>query len=98
MVKFIKYFFQALIIYSFFIIIKLIGLKLSRNLFSYLFNKIGPLIKSNAVINENLDEFIGPYNEKQKIKLKQKMWANYGKTFVEYLFIKKFSQNLKYLH
>ena len=93
MVKFIKYFFQALIIYSFFIIIKLIGLKLSRNLFSYLFNKIGPLIKSNVVINENLDKFIGPYNEKQKIKIKQKMWANYGKTFVEYLFLKKFREN-----
>jgi KDO2-lipid IV(A) lauroyltransferase len=93
MVKFIKYFFQALIIYSFFIIIKLIGLKLSRNFFSYLFNKIGPLIKSNVVINENLDKFIGPYNEKQKIKIKQKMWANYGKTFVEYLFLKKFREN-----
>jgi KDO2-lipid IV(A) lauroyltransferase len=93
MVKFIKYFFQALIIYSFFIIIKLIGLKLSRNFFSYLFNKIGPLIKSNVVINENLDKFIGPYNENKKIKIKQKMWANYGKTFVEYLFLKRFREN-----
>ena len=93
MIKIIKYFFQAIVIYLFFIIIKLLGLKLSRIYFSYLFNKIGPLIKSDQVINENLDKFIGPYNEKQKIKIKQKMWANYGKTFVEYLFLKKFREN-----
>ncbi len=32
MIKIIKYFFQAIIVYFFFIIIKLIGLKLSRKL------------------------------------------------------------------
>ena len=51
--KIIKYFFQAIIIYLFFIIIKLIGLRLSRKLFSYLFNRIGPLIKSEQIINNN---------------------------------------------
>ena len=90
MIKIIKYFFQALIIYFFFIFIKVIGLKLSRKFFSYLFNKIGPLIKSNHIINENLNKFIGPYNEDKKISIKQQMWSNYGKTFVEYLFLKKF--------
>ena len=90
MIKIIKYFFQALIIYLFFIFIKVIGLKLSRKFFSYLFNKIGPLIKSNHIINENLNKFIGPYNEDKKISIKQQMWSNYGKTFVEYLFLKKF--------
>ena len=90
MIKIIKYFFQALIIYFFFIFIKVIGLKLSRKFFSYLFNKIGPLIKSNHIINENLNKFIGPYNDDKKISIKQQMWSNYGKTFVEYLFLKKF--------
>ena len=66
MIKIIKYFFQAVIIYLFFIIIKLIGLRLSRSFFSYLFNKLGPLIKSDQTINLNLDRFIGPYNEKKK--------------------------------
>ena len=89
-IKIIKYFFQALIIYLFFIFIKVIGLKLSRKFFSYLFNKIGPLIKSNHIINENLNKFIGPYNDDKKISIKQQMWSNYGKTFVEYLFLKKF--------
>ena len=39
--KFIKYFFQATIIYAFFLIIKLIGLSRSRKLFAKIFNKIG---------------------------------------------------------
>jgi len=92
MIKIVKYFFQAIIIYLFFIIIKLSGLKLSRSIFSYFFNKVGPLIKSNQIINENLQRFMGSYNENKKQKIKVEMWSNYGKTFVEYLFLKKFRQ------
>jgi len=97
MIKIIKYFFQAVIIYLFFIIIKLIGLKISRKLFAYLFNKIGPHIKSQNVINDNLQKFIGPYNEDKKKKIKLKMWSNYGKTFVEYLYLKKFKKNKSHI-
>ena len=93
MIKIIKYFFQAVIIYFFFFVIKIIGLKLSRIVFSNLFNKIGPLIKSGQVINDNLDKFIGPYNENKKKEIKFKMWENFGKTFVEYLFLKKFRES-----
>jgi len=97
MIKIIKYFFQAVIIYLFFIIIKLIGLRLSRKLFAYLFNKIGPLIKSEQVINDNLQKFMGSYNEDKKKDIKLKMWSNYGKTFVEYLFLKKLKNNKSYI-
>ena len=93
MIKTIKFFFQSLVVYLFFIIIKLFGLKLSRNFFSYLFNKIGPLIKSDQIIEENLSRFIGSYNEDKKKSIKVEMWSNYGKTFVEYLFLKKFRKN-----
>ena len=47
MIKIIKYFFQSLIVYFFFILIRLSGLTLSRIFFSYLFNNVGPLIKSD---------------------------------------------------
>ena len=93
MIKIIKYFIQAVIIYLFFIFIKIIGLKLSRKFFSYLFNKIGPFIKSSRTINDNLDKFIGFYNEDKKNEIKIQMWSNYGKTFVEYLFLKRFKKN-----
>ena len=90
MVKIIKYFFQATVIYFFFVIIKLTGLKLSRRIFSFLFNKIGVLIRSEKIINNNLEKFLGSQNTNIKKEVKIKMWSNYGKTFVEYLFLNKF--------
>ena len=93
MIKTVKYFFQAIIIYFFFIIIKLIGISLSRIFFSFLFNKVGPLIKSDRVVNDNLEKFLGTYNKDNDEKIKFKMWSNYGKVFVEYLFLKKFKKN-----
>ena len=89
-IKIIKYLVQAILVYFFFIIIKIIGLSLSRKFFSIFFNAIGPLIKSKQIINNNLEKFLGLYNEDIKKNTKYKMWTNYGKTFVEYLYLKKF--------
>jgi len=88
--KFIKYFFQAIFIYLFFIIIKLIGLNLSRKFFSSFFRVLGPLIRSESIINNNLEKFLGTENFVLKENIKNQMWSNYGKTFVEYLYLKKF--------
>jgi KDO2-lipid IV(A) lauroyltransferase len=98
MIKTVKYFLQAIVVYFFFIFIRLIGLKLSRKFFSYIFNIIGPLIKSNKVIDDNLEKFIGSYNENKKRNIKLEMWTNYGKTFVEYLFLKKFKKNNSHIN
>ena len=98
MIKTIKYLLQAIIIYLFFIFIKLIGLKLSRKLFSYIFNSIGPLIKSNKIIDDNLEKFTGSYNKNKNENIKLEMWSNYGKTFVEYLFLKKFKKNNSHIN
>ncbi len=94
MIKIIKYFIQSIIIYLFFIIIKVIGLNLSRKLFAYIFKKIGPLFKSKRIIDENLDKIIGSNNlnsEKKKIIISD-MWSNYGKTFAEYLYLGRFKK------
>jgi KDO2-lipid IV(A) lauroyltransferase len=88
-IKISKYFLQSVIIYIFFIIIKIVGLKLSRKFFSYIFNTIGPLIKSEQTVNNNLEKFLGFYNLDIKKQIKTEMWSNYGKTFVEYLYLKK---------
>ena len=88
--KIIKYFFEALIIYLFFVIIKLIGLSLSRIVFSILFKKIGPILRSNDTPIKNLSNFSNKLNVNQKKEIISNMWSNYGKVFVEYLFLKKF--------
>ena len=90
MIKIIKYFFEALVIYLFFIIIKIAGLSASRILFSSIFKKIGPIIRSNDIIKKNLNIFSNNLSEKNKNEIEQNMWTNYGKTFVEYMFLKKF--------
>ena len=67
MIKLIKYFFEAFFIYLFFVIAKLIGLKLSRSLFSSFFKSVGPLIRSKRIIYKNLKIFSPTISEK-KIK------------------------------
>ena len=96
--KIIKYFIQAFIIYLFFILIKILGLNISRGLFAKIFQIIGPLIKSEKTINENLEKFLSSYNEEQKKNIKKMMWSNYGKTFVEYLFLNKFRKNNSHIN
>ncbi|MFZ9715647.1 MAG: lysophospholipid acyltransferase family protein [Pelagibacteraceae bacterium] len=96
--KIIKYLIQAFIIYTFFILIKILGLNISRKLFAKIFQIIGPLIKSEKTINENLEKFLSSYNEEQKKNIKKMMWSNYGKTFVEYLFLNKFRKNNSHIN
>ncbi len=91
--KFLKYFIQALIIYFFIFLIFILRLRISRKIFSKIFQKIGPLIKSNKITDQNLEKYLGNYNEGKKDNIKLDMWSNYGKTFVEYLFLKKFRKN-----
>ena len=96
--KIIKYLIQAFIIYTFFILIKILGLNISRKLFAKIFQIIGPLIKSEKTINENLEKFLSSYNEEQKKNIKKMMWSNYGKTFVEYLFLNKFRKDNSHIN
>ena len=97
MINTIKYFFQALIVYSFFLIIKILGLVISRKLFSFIFRKIGPLIKSNNIIKKNLNIYSNKLSENEKKSIQLNMWSNYGKTFVEYIFLKKFKKDKSHI-
>ena len=87
--KIVKYLFQSIIIYFFFIIGKIIGIKLSRGLFGYVFKKLGPLFKSEKVIKRNLEN-LKNYTEKEKKNIISKMWTSYGVVFIEYIFLGKF--------
>ena len=58
MIKLINYFFQALIIYLFFLICRILGLNISRKIFSNLFLLVGPLFKSKKIIRKILIFFL----------------------------------------
>ena len=93
MIKFFNYFIQSIFIYIFYVIGKIIGLKLSRKFFSLFFSKIGPLFKSKKTIENNLIIFSKNISNKKKEEIISNMWSNYGKTFVEYIFLNYFRKN-----
>ena len=98
--KLLKYFFQFLIISIFFLIFKLLGLKVASNFSSKIFRYIGPLFRSKKVIEQNILKAI-PYLKKKDVKkITYNMWENYGRILSEYVFIKdfrgsKFKNNLQ---
>ena len=97
MIKFFKYFFQAIIVYLFFIIGKLVGLKLSRIIFSTIFKLVAPAFKSKKIIDKNLSIFASEVPNIDKNRIISEMWKNYGMTFIEYMFLNTFRKNSSHI-
>ena len=91
------YFFQSVIIYIFYFLSKIIGLKLSRIFFSLIFKKIGNLFKSKKIIYDNLDRIKPGISQLEKDKIINKMWSNYGKTFIEYVYLGSFKKRSNHI-
>ena len=68
MIKKINYLLQSIVIYFFFVIGRLLGLKISRKIFSFLFSMAGPFFKSKKVIKNNINICFDKisYEEKKK--------------------------------
>ena len=92
MIKKISYFFQAIIIYLFFFVGKLLGLNLSKKIFAFLFKRLGPLFKSKSIIEKNLTNFNSNLTNEQRENIISSMWENYGITFIEYIFLSLFKE------
>ena len=65
------------------------GINISRKIFSSLFFFIAPIFKSKKIINSNLDIFSKRDSSINKEKIIADMWKNYGKTFIEYIFLNR---------
>ena len=57
MTKIINYFIQSILVYSAFLLSRIIGLKLSRKIFSIFFCHLGPIFKSKKIVEKNLNNF-----------------------------------------
>ena len=100
MIKKINYFIQAFFIYIFFFIGRVLGIKISRKIFSFLFCFIGPFFKSKKTIDKNLNIFKKNISVVDKNRIIHNMWKNYGMTFIEYIFLnhlKKTNINIEIL-
>ena len=89
----IKYFFQFIFIIIFFLIFKILGLKLASYLSGKLFELIGPFFRSKEIIIKNIRRAFPDVDSVKLNKITLSMWNNYGRVFAEYMFIKDFSNN-----
>ena len=90
--KILNYFLQSIIVYFFFLLGRILGLKISRKIFSLLFSIVGPFFKSKKVIEKNLINFSRKVVNVNKKNITNDMWINYGKTFIEYIFLDIFQK------
>ena len=91
--KHIKYFLEFIFIIILFLIFKLIGLKLSRILASYLFVILGPLFRSKKTIYSNISLAFPNSEENLKKNISKKCGKVMGRILAEYIFIKNFRNN-----
>ena len=91
--KIIKYLIQFIIICVFYVIFKIIGVKLSSFLSGKLFEIIGPIFRSKKLIHSNIKKAFPKIDEKDLKNITKSMWNNYGRVFAEYMFMKNFRNN-----
>ena len=94
MIKAFTYLIQSILIYILFIIGKLLGINLSRKLFSKIFLKFASKFRSKVIIERNLEIFSKDLTKERKDEIISNMWKNYGKTFIEYIFLDQFKKNI----
>ena len=89
--KIIKYFLEFFIVMIFFIIFKIIGLKLSSDLGEIIGKYFGPLFRKKTIAKKNILIAFPDLNEKSINEMIERMWKNIGRIFGEYIHINKFS-------
>jgi KDO2-lipid IV(A) lauroyltransferase len=89
--KIVRYFLEFFIIIIFFLIFKIIGLKLSSDLGEIIGKYFGPLFRKKTIAKKNILIAFPDLNEKSINEMIDRMWKNIGRIFGEYIHINKFS-------
>ena len=88
--KLIKYFIQFLIISIFFILFKVLGLRMASNFSKIIFILLGPFFRSKQTINRNILKALPNLSNSEINKISRTMWGNYGRILSEYMFLSEF--------
>jgi len=91
--KYVRYFFEYIIIYTLFNLFKIIGYKRSSNLGEKIGKTVGPFFRSKKKIISNLEQSKILKNDQKIETIVENMWGNYGRILAEYPFINKFNNN-----
>ena len=88
--KFLKYFFEFIIIILLFTIFKTLGFKLASNIGGQIGKFFGPFFRSKKKLLSNINKALPDLDEENIQLIIKKMWTNYGRILSEYMFIKDF--------
>ena len=88
--KFVRYFFEYILIIIFFGLFKLLGYKISSEFGCFLGKTFGPFFRSKKIIKDNLLKFDSSLTPEEISKISKEMWGNYGRIFSEYPYISNF--------
>ena len=91
--KTLKYFLEFFIIILLFLIFKLLGRRWASNLGCFIATYVGSYFRSKMRIKTNLKKAFPQINSEDEKKYTKEMWCNFGRTFAEYVYLKKFRQN-----
>ena len=89
--KIIRYFLEFILVIFFFLVFKIIGLKLSSDLGEIIGKYFGPLFRKKTIAKKNILIAFPDFNEKSINEMIDRMWKNIGRIFGEYIHINKFS-------
>ena len=89
--RIIRYFLEFILVIFFFLIFKIIGLKLSSKLGEIIGRYFGPLFRKKAIAKKNILIAFPNINETSIDQIIDDMWRNVGSIFGEYIHINKFS-------
>lgn len=89
--KIIRYFLEFILVMFFFLVFKIIGLKLSSDLGEKIGKYFGPLFRKKTIAKKNILIAFPNFNEKSTNEMIDRMWKNIGRIFGEYIHINKFS-------
>ena len=88
--KFFRYLFETIIIVLFFIIFKILGVRISTFISGKIFTFFGPLFRSKEIISKNLKRAFPNISDEEIRKKIKDMWDYYGKVFAGYPFLNNF--------
>ena len=89
--RIIRYFLEFVLVIFFFLIFKIIGLKLSSKLGEIIGKYFGPLFRKKVTAKKNILIAFPNINETSIDQIIDDMWRNIGSIFGEYIHINKFS-------
>jgi len=89
--KIIRYFLEFILVIFFFLVFKIIGLKLSSDLGEIIGKYFGPLFRKKTIAKKNILIAFPNFSEKSINEMIDRMWKNIGRIFGEYIHINKFS-------